>query len=246
MKKILISIFGLLLLITAFFTFPLTFDLLPSNEEFPREESIALITNEQNKGESCKANVTYSTEKDKGIHKSEDYEFTVNDFCADIQNELISAIEKEDIAQIRKLISLGANVNTSGETSGESIYPIHKAAYKNANVVKLLLDNGADINKEHCCCMSCFLPLKKAVLAKNTETVKLLLERGADINYQPQFSDEDESHLINVSAKYANEEITGILKNNCEKQLDCRVNSRYRSLEQSISNLLNKSYKVIK
>nr|WGO62760.1 ankyrin repeat protein [Wadden Sea poxvirus] len=62
-------------------------------------------------------------------------------------------------------------------------YPLHHAIYmlKDINEIKLLLDNGEDINKR---AFHDFTPLHYAVSTNNTNIIKLLLDRGANVNEQ--------------------------------------------------------------
>ena len=200
-----------------------------SDEEFPRETPIPLVFNKENKGQKCKENTIYSTEKNRKIHENEGYKFVVDNYCADLQENLIKAIENENIAQKRTLISLGANPKTSDYSTFEKVQPLKVASYKNYQIVKLLLDNGADVNEEFCCCAGCSSALVEAMAKNDIEMVKLLLERGANINYKPTFSLPPYT-IFDVASQNQNQEIISILDNACGKSVLCRAKLRSKSL----------------
>jgi len=83
------------------------------------------------------------------------------------------------------LLEEGAKVNIHGTHQGWT--PLHLAAvYGRADIAKLLLDKGADID---CKDQINETPLHKAVSYKNIETTKLLLKRGASVNTKNEFGE---------------------------------------------------------
>ena len=156
-KKITVIFLTFILGVVAYLTIPLPY----FAEDFPKDAPIALIPNTQNKGERCNPKTIYFS---KNHQEKEDYEFVVNDYCASLQEKLVIAIDDQNLAQVRDLISQGANPNTPDFSHSEWIYPIIIASYKkDLNLMKLLLDNGADVNQEYSCCMSSSTPLSNAV-----------------------------------------------------------------------------------
>ena len=91
-------------------------------------------------------------------------------------NKLLKAAEKGDANKVAKFIKKGADVNFSDNVGWT---PLYRAAIKgHVEVVKMLLDAGADIEKT----TSGITPLCWAADNGKTEVVKLLLERGANVN----------------------------------------------------------------
>ncbi|MGI8469607.1 MAG: ankyrin repeat domain-containing protein [Pyrinomonadaceae bacterium] len=201
-----------------------------SKKDFPREEPITLIPNEQNKNEKCKAKTIYFSTKDKQVYENEDYKFVVDDYCADLQEKLLKAIDSEDTKNIRTLIAQGANPNTPDISSFEANYPLISASYHdNAAMIKLLLDNGADINQEWCCCMSCSTALANATSRNHVESVKLLLERGANTNYHLKY-EYIWMKSFDIAAVKGNSEIMNLYDVNCGFNVPCRGEVRIKRL----------------
>jgi ankyrin repeat protein len=88
------------------------------------------------------------------------------------------AAEQNDLARARRLIANGANVNRIELWYHHT--PLHPAAKNgNAEMVKLLVDTGADVNTTG---YSDYSALHSAVFGQHTEVVKLLLANKADVN----------------------------------------------------------------
>jgi len=105
--------------------------------------------------------------------------------CATV-TPLGRAAKRGDIKKVEELLSKGANVN---EVMIPGLSPLHEAVFNNAplDIVRLLLDKGADVNMQSCgdgwasdC--NCMCPLQIAACKGNVNMVKLLLDRGADID----------------------------------------------------------------
>lgn len=89
---------------------------------------------------------------------------------ADINAELFIAIEKGDVNVIETLLNNGGKVNARNI---DGLSPIYIAAQNShAEIIKCLVDKGADIDAELCA----------AVNKGATNIAKTLLENGADIN----------------------------------------------------------------
>src|SRR4051794_34319008 len=88
---------------------------------------------------------------------------------------LFSAVEKNDIGSVRKLLEEGANANATDEF-GDAIL-MHAALYATPDCMKLLLDKGADVNfknkQGHNALVFC---------AHEPDKIKLLVSAGADVN----------------------------------------------------------------
>jgi ankyrin repeat protein len=79
----------------------------------------------------------------------------------------------------RYLVLKGADVNLPSN-NGFNVFPIHSAAAGNyTNVVRMLVDNGAQVNVKQ---QAGSTPLHSAAQNGNLEMLILLLEQGADVN----------------------------------------------------------------
>lgn len=92
--------------------------------------------------------------------------------------------EQPSIKTISSLLAVGADPDSAYMRKGESFYhrthALHKAAEAgNSDVVKLLIDHGADTEK-----LDSFkrTPLMKAAYYGQDQTIKALVENGADIH----------------------------------------------------------------
>jgi len=100
--------------------------------------------------------------------------------------DLLTAIDKENIAIVKQHINAGTDINNYPIPEGiplEGAEPLHLAVVKgNAEIVRLLLENGAKIdirakNKDKA------PPLSWAVFFLQKGMVSLLIKSGADINF---------------------------------------------------------------
>ncbi len=105
-----------------------------------------------------------------------------------MNNELVMAINSDDIDDVKRLINQGVNINATIEDSNIDITgtPLHFAVEKkNKEIIKLLISKGSNINALDSFSMT---PLIAAVSRHSSnpqqdyEIVQLLIARGADIN----------------------------------------------------------------
>jgi len=97
----------------------------------------------------------------------------------DEYNRLMKAVEKDDLKKVNSFMNKGLDLNTSypGVHSNMSVLEI-ASLRNNISIVKLLIDNGADVNFAK----SFSTPLRSALEKRNEDIVALLLEKGADPN----------------------------------------------------------------
>ena len=95
---------------------------------------------------------------------------------------LLTAIRKKDSAAVQRLLNAGENPNESDKEF--KVIPLGwSSMYGNAEITRLLLEKGADIQGKNGDGSS---PLHNAVFIGSPEVVKLLLEKGAN----PQAKDD--------------------------------------------------------
>ena len=122
---------------------------------------------------------------------SERFRANFHSAISDDERELILASMRGDVRGARRLLSLGlVDVNcfkgeplsetTWNSTSAFGTTPLHWAAqYGHAELVKLLLDRGANPDSK---CIVGRTPLHRTAEYGHTDLVKLLMDRGADPN----------------------------------------------------------------
>ncbi|ODV65138.1 ankyrin, partial [Hyphopichia burtonii NRRL Y-1933] len=88
------------------------------------------------------------------------------------------ACKKGDLADVKRFISLGADAN---ESDFGGFTCLHEAALSgHTDVVKYLIKNGADVNKQAIEAGDSETPLMDAAENKHIDTVKVLLDNGAN------------------------------------------------------------------
>ncbi len=99
------------------------------------------------------------------------------------QNEkmMIKAAKKGDVAAVKQLLKADKDLTNAKDTDDST--PLHCAAWKgHVEVVKALLDAGADINAKSQNDHYGDTPLHAASHGNQKEVVKVLIERGANLN----------------------------------------------------------------
>lgn len=88
--------------------------------------------------------------------------------------------------------------------------PLHHAALcGKANIIELLLKNGADVNAHN---ISGTTPLKLAVEGDYYDAARLLLENGADVNMPASLMGGAEQTPLDIAYKVKNDLIIGLLE----------------------------------
>lgn len=128
-----------------------------------------------------------------------------------LNRRLAKAIKQHDIVGVRQALEGGADVN--GE-KGLSLLSF-AAGIGDEEIVKLLLDRGADIEGG---CLQ-FTALMSASMNGHTKIVKLLLDRGADIE-----AGADGCTSLSLALLFNNSETAELLKQRGAKLISERSN----------------------
>ena len=121
-----------------------------------------------------------------------------------LRQQLERAVKSDDLKTVREIIKSNPHlVNSSIDSSGNT--PLYYVVKKgNIEIVKLLLENGADPNTPDSAGET---PLSLAVGYRHIEIVKLLLENGAD----PNIPDSKRRALLYQTVQYGFKEIAELL-----------------------------------
>ena len=96
-------------------------------------------------------------------------------YAQDLNEDLLAAVRKSNVAAVRELLGKGADVNAK-TSYGQT--PLFFAADRgNVEIIQLLLDKGADVNAKDTFYKS--TALSWAAMKGNVEAVRLLLAKGA-------------------------------------------------------------------
>ncbi len=107
---------------------------------------------------------------------------TAVNVLADINDDLYSAVNRNDVGAVKNLLAMGADPNARCENwAGKRDFtPLYAAAEEgNVEIVKLLLDKGGDVNAK---CPMDITPLMTAANHGKKDTVILLLGENPDVN----------------------------------------------------------------
>ena len=103
---------------------------------------------------------------------------SVSCYADDLDDQLIKAIQNNDLERCKTLISDGADVNAKNDWHEQT--PLHNAAYYgHLKIAELLIKKGAKVNAKD---SDGWTPLHKAAYKGHLEVAKLLIEKGADVN----------------------------------------------------------------
>jgi ankyrin repeat protein len=102
--------------------------------------------------------------------------FTLMAGAPSIASDLIDALKKQDVAQVRTLLAAGADVNQ--KVRGD--YPLNIAAtFGPVEAAASLIEAGADIEKSG---RDGFRPLQNATISGRKDIVALLIQKGAMVD----------------------------------------------------------------
>ena len=128
------------------------------------------------------------------------------------------------------LIENGANVNA---TNDSGVAPATILAASTPKVVKLLKDNGADLDTKF---LDYYPPIAIAAGAGNLEIVKALVENGADVNYYP--NDINYTAIFHAIDQHNYEVSEYLFKNGVDLNIKMKPDNDYgRSIKESYNVL---------
>jgi hypothetical protein len=192
-------------------------------------------------GERVRENLEYSP--DAGNWRMVTYKFRKPSiykpiYSGNVNSDLVVAVFKGDIRKVRSLLAKRANVNYRDD-SGDSVLMLAVNLGKPLQMIRLLLDAGADvnaINNKDSGRKDKTALLYAAGYGDNTNVMRLLLKRGADINAQ----DEDGMTALMWEAN-----LDGIneVKLLLEKKADINIKDKYGRTALQIA--LNRGRKEI-
>jgi len=201
-----------------------------SENEFPPEPRTTFVPDRINR-EKCKDETFYIKKSQIGYADSE----IVNERCASLQAALADASQDGNLEEIRRLFQNGASARSYAfpkNGGGDSTAPVVCAVRgEHPQAVKLLLDNGADVNSVYSCCMSSRSLLMMAVAGNDAATAKLLLTRGADISYKNPYADGEVIDVFYEARSVNNPVILEMLDDVvCERSISSRIKCRLSKL----------------
>src|SRR5688500_10777942 len=97
-----------------------------------------------------------------------------------LDEAFLEAVQRRDWAEIRQLLDSGANINARSRIN--RYYALQFAIqWPDANLVKLLLDKGVDVNLTDDGGNTALMEAANSNDPQNKVIVRLLLDRGADV-----------------------------------------------------------------
>ncbi|HOD66373.1 MAG TPA: ankyrin repeat domain-containing protein [candidate division Zixibacteria bacterium] len=117
------------------------------------------------------------------------------------ETRLHTAVFRGDTVLAGALVAAGLAIDARDNWG---VTPLTNACWGTVDMVRWLLDHGADVNART---DSTHTPLSIAVLAGHADLVRLLVGRGADVNYHGRLS----GPALQSAAVQGNDEIAGIL-----------------------------------
>jgi len=195
-----------------------------SYDEFLPEKSTVFIPDSSEDQHKCQDGTLYIKQSQFGYADSE----VINERCAALQTGLANAAIEGNLVEMRILFQKGASAQSGAfsKHSSDASKPVITAAWnKQTQAVKLLLDNGANVNSHYSCCMTSRSLLMIAVSVNDAATTKLLLARNADLGFKDQFEGSD---VFDEANRINNPVILEMLYNACESSIGSRIKCRLR------------------
>lgn len=97
------------------------------------------------------------------------------------ENQFVTAAQTGNLRQIKELLDSGAGINAS---SKDFTALMAASAFNHADIVKYLVDRGANINSKDC---DGFTALMYAAEHRNLDVLKILIDHGAEVNAKDNF-----------------------------------------------------------
>lgn len=192
-------------------------------EEFPPEQPTQFIPDRANQ-EKCHDETFYIKKSQVGYADSE----VINERCASLQTALANAAIDGNLIEMRHLFQKGASARSPAfsKHSSDARMPVITAAWaKQPQAIKLLIDNGADVNSHYSCCMSSKSLLMVAVTMNDAATTKLLLSRNSDLSYKDEFEGYD---VFDEAYRISNSAILVMLYSACDRSIASRIKCRVK------------------
>jgi len=151
--------------------------------------------------------------------------------CATVSS-LGRAAKDGDIKKVEALLNEGSNPNA---VVMPGLSPLHEAVFNEASldIVRLLIQRGADVNKKSCgdgwavnC--NCSTPLYIAACKGNVKMVKLLLDHGADVS----LAHYDKKTALKIAQEQGQTAVVRLLKEAEDKQ----NKSLYANQDKTVSS----------
>lgn len=144
----------------------------PQLRDRPQERPVPFIPTTENEGKRCEARVYFGRRFDDS---GEGY----TDFCYELQLRLITAAREGNLPEIRETLKFGANPHLPVDGSYSPLWVAASSGH--ADAVRLLLDNGAEVNHVS---GPGNTALNGAASNGHLEVVQVLMEGGADVCYK--------------------------------------------------------------
>jgi len=119
--------------------------------------------------------------------------------------ELFSAIEANDVANVRALIEKGAKLDSRNDNNDTAL--MVAAFYGYADIVKLLLEKGADVNARGAGGVTALMCSAVNTL-NDVVTARILVEKGADVNAK----DENGNTPVMIARNKGNGDVAAYLE----------------------------------
>ncbi len=148
-------------------------------------------------------------------------------FC---EQNLIYYARKSDYNKVELLLKAGINPNKSwrNDKQKKNVYALHNTAgFGEPKMVKLLVDNGADLNLLDEKGESALI---YAIQNSKTENVKILIEIGANVNHRTK----DNINPLYVATKKKSHEIIELLKKADAQEMTVKEIKSYERMQGAI------------